>query len=103
MECCECEEHITTVSVTPPNVRYGCPSHRFRSVCKNGVTILQRKLEQQLIAASVANLSDQRLEEERVKAVEEQIKLAVEHEAALASRSWYETLGLKKRASRSSF
>lgn len=32
-------------------VRYGCPSHRYRGVCDNGLTIRQDRLEQQLLAA----------------------------------------------------
>jgi site-specific DNA recombinase len=32
-------------------VRYGCPSHRYRRVCENGLTIRQDRLEEQLIGA----------------------------------------------------
>jgi len=32
-------------------VRYGCPSHRYRGVCENGLTIRQDRLEEQLIGA----------------------------------------------------
>ena len=31
-------------------VRYGCPSHRYRGVCDNRVTIRQDRLEEQLLA-----------------------------------------------------
>jgi len=32
-------------------VRYGCPSHRYRGVCGNALTIRQDRLERQLLAA----------------------------------------------------
>ena len=32
-------------------VKYGCPSHRYRGVCDNRVTIRQDRLEEQLVAA----------------------------------------------------
>jgi site-specific DNA recombinase len=32
-------------------VRYGCPSHRYRGVCENSLTIRQDRLEEQLIGA----------------------------------------------------
>ena len=32
-------------------VRYGCPSHRYRGVCHNVLTIRQDRLEEQLLAA----------------------------------------------------
>jgi len=31
--------------------RYGCPSHRYRGVCENGLTIRRERLEAQLLAA----------------------------------------------------
>src|SRR5262249_54405586 len=32
-------------------VRYGCPSHRYRGVCANALTIRQDRLEQQIVSA----------------------------------------------------
>ena len=37
-------------------VRYGCPSHRYRGVCRNELTIRQDRLEQQLLAALEARI-----------------------------------------------
>ena len=82
--------------VKPPYARYGCPSHRFRGVCKNAIAITQRKLEQQLIAALTANLSDSRLEEERVNATIEHVKLIQEREAALVRQAGAKQSELKE-------
>lgn len=84
MECGCCGKNITIIGGMPPNTRYGCPSHRFRGVCENAVTIPQRKLEQQLIAALAANLLDPQLEEFRAQEFSKQSKAALEREAALA-------------------
>ena len=74
LECGLCGANMVIVSCVAPNARYGCPNHRYRGVCKNSVTIPQRKLEQQLLAALAENLSDPRLEEERVQALLDQLK-----------------------------
>lgn len=96
MECALCGKNITIISGKPPYARYGCPSHRFRGVCKNAVTITQRKLEQQLIAALTANLSDPRLEDERVNATIEHVKLIQEREAALVRQAGAKQSELKE-------
>ena len=86
MECGVCGKNITIVSGNPPYTRYGCPSHRFRGVCQNAVTIAQ-KLEQQLIAALSANLADSRLEAERVSATIEYVRLIQERKDAQLKQS----------------
>ena len=42
-------------------VRYGCPSHRYRGVCSNGLTIRQDRLEKQLLAALEARILNSQL------------------------------------------
>lgn len=42
-------------------VRYGCPSHRYRGVCENNVTIRQDRLEAQLLAALEKRLADSQI------------------------------------------
>jgi hypothetical protein len=84
MVCGLCGGNITIASGTAPNSRYGCLNHRSRGVCKNAITIPQRKLEQQLISALAANLLDPRLEKVRAEEFGNQLKLALEQEARLA-------------------
>jgi site-specific DNA recombinase len=74
LECGLCSANMVIVAGQAPNARYGCPNHRYRGVCKNSVTIPQRKLEQQLLAALSANLLDPRLAEERVQSFRNQLK-----------------------------
>jgi hypothetical protein len=74
LECGLCGANMVIIGGQSPNARYGCPNHRYRGVCKNSVTIPQRKLEQQLLAALAANLTDPRLEEKRVQALLDQLK-----------------------------
>ena len=51
--CGECGARIVIVSGNGKRgyVKYGCPSHRYRGVCANGLTIRQDRLENQLLAA----------------------------------------------------
>jgi hypothetical protein len=41
-------------------VRYGCPSHRYRGVCSNALTIRQDRLEKQLVSALEERILDQK-------------------------------------------
>jgi hypothetical protein len=72
------------------------PSHRFRGVCKNAVTIPQRRLEQQLISALSANLLEPKLEEERAHEFSKQLKATLEREAALAHEALSKQSELKE-------
>ena len=99
MVCGLCGGNITITSGKAPNSRYGCLNHRFRGVCKNSVTIPQRKLEQQLIAALAANLLDPRLEELRTQAFCEQLKRALEEEWRLAREAASKDSQLKQERS----
>jgi site-specific DNA recombinase len=51
--CGECKSRLVIISGQGKRgyVRYGCPSHRYRGVCANTVTIRQDRLEEQLLAA----------------------------------------------------
>ena len=51
--CGTCGSRIVIISGQGKRgyVRYGCPSHRYRGVCSNALTIRQDRLESQLIAA----------------------------------------------------
>jgi DNA invertase Pin-like site-specific DNA recombinase len=80
LECGLCGASVVIIGGKPPNARYGCPNHRYRGVCKNSVTIPQRKLEQQLLAALAANLTDPRLEETRVQAFLDKLKARLDAE-----------------------
>lgn len=54
--CGICGDPYTVINGKAPNVRYGCPNHRFRKTCTNSVTILRTRLEQQLISALCARI-----------------------------------------------
>lgn len=56
MVCGVCGGNFTVTAGKAPDVRYGCPSYRFRDTCTNSVTILRTRLEERLIAALSANL-----------------------------------------------
>ena len=51
--CSECTSKLVIISGRGKRgyVRYGCPSHRYRGVCHNVLTIRQDRLEGQLLAA----------------------------------------------------
>jgi hypothetical protein len=65
------------------NVRYGCKNHRFRATCANNVTILRSRLEHQLISAIATNLSDPRLEQERIQEFRKQLEVRISLEEQL--------------------
>jgi site-specific DNA recombinase len=60
MVCGDCASRLVIVSGRGKRgyVKYGCPSHRYRGVCHNGVTIRQDRLEEQLLAALEQRLTD---------------------------------------------
>ena len=51
--CGECGSRIVIISGNGKRgyVKYGCPSHRYRGVCENKLTIRQDRLEEQLLVA----------------------------------------------------
>ena len=51
--CGACGSRIVIISGQGKRgyVKYGCPSHRYRGVCANALTIRQDRLEQQLVVA----------------------------------------------------
>jgi hypothetical protein len=71
MECGLCGRNITITSGKAPYSRYGCPNHRSRGLCDNEVTILQTKLEEQLISALVKNLLRPELQDELLSLFQE--------------------------------
>jgi site-specific DNA recombinase len=58
--CSECKSRLVIISGQGKRgyVRYGCPSHRYRGVCENAVTIRQDRLEEQLLAALERRLAN---------------------------------------------
>jgi hypothetical protein len=99
MQCGLCGKNITIVSGKVPYSRYGCPNHRFRGVCKNNVTISQRKLEKQLTAALSANLLGEYQQEQLVHSFSERLRVAMENEAKLAGQAVANQTGLKEERS----
>ncbi len=61
-------------------VRYGCKNHRFRDACTNTTTILRTRLEHQLISAIAKNLSDPRLEQQRIQDFRKQLEARIAFE-----------------------
>ena len=55
-------------------VRYGCPSHRYRGVCRNELTIRQDRLEQQLLAALEACILNSQVIEYTLQRFQEELQ-----------------------------
>jgi site-specific DNA recombinase len=55
-------------------VRYGCPSHRYRAVCSNELTIRQDRLEQQLLAALEARILNSQLIEYTLQQFQDELQ-----------------------------
>jgi len=96
LECGLCGANMVIASGVAPNARYGCPNHRYRGVCKNSVTIPQRKLERQLLAALAANLTDPRLEEKCVEALLNQLKARLDAQTRRAREAASQDSQLKE-------
>jgi site-specific DNA recombinase len=81
LECGLCGANITVICGKAPNVRYGCPSHRFRGTCNNRIVIARLKLEKQLLACLALNLQDPALASIRAHEFHRQLnlRLAQEH------------------------
>jgi hypothetical protein len=71
----------------PSKVRYGCKNHRFRDKCSNRLKIKWHPLEEQLISAISKNLTDPRLEQQRIQDFRAQLQATIELEERLASES----------------
>jgi site-specific DNA recombinase len=58
--CGDCSSRLVIVSGRGKRgyVKYGCPSHRYRGVCHNAVTIRQDRLEEQLLGALERRIAD---------------------------------------------
>jgi len=58
--CAMCKSKLVIISGQGKRgyVRYGCPSHRYRGVCDNAVTIRQDRLEEQLLGALEQRLAN---------------------------------------------
>jgi hypothetical protein len=53
LKCGQCGSRMVIISGQAKRgyAKYGCPSHRYRGVCRNGLTIRRDRLEEQLLAA----------------------------------------------------
>jgi site-specific DNA recombinase len=96
MVCGLCGGPYTVINGKAPNVRYGCPNHRFRDTCTNKTTILRTRLEQQVISALSTNLLDPRLEEERTREFVAQLKARIDLEEKLAQEAEVNRPALEK-------
>ncbi|HYM05614.1 MAG TPA: recombinase family protein, partial [Terriglobales bacterium] len=63
--CGACKSRMVIISGRGKRgyVRYGCPSHRYRGVCGNALTIRQDRLELQLLAALEQRLANPQMVE----------------------------------------
>jgi len=87
LECGWCDRNITITSGKAPYSRYGCPNNRFKDLCSNQVTILQTRLEQQLISWLVKNLLRPELAEELFQLFHDAVTATIENEARLAQEA----------------
>jgi len=74
--CGECASRLVIVSGRGKRgyVKYGCPSHRYRGVCDNSVTIRQDRLEDQLLAALEQRLADPQITEYTLTRLQEELR-----------------------------
>jgi hypothetical protein len=74
--CAECKSRLVIISGQGKRgyVRYGCPSHRYRGVCDNAITIRQDRLEAQLLAALEQRLANPQLTEYVLIRFQEELK-----------------------------
>jgi len=72
-------------------VKYACPSHRYRGVCSNKLTIRQDRLEEQLLAA----LEDRLLKPEIFEYVIQRINIELRHRLAEINKRGKHTADLQ--------
>ncbi|MGD1097415.1 MAG: recombinase family protein [Bryobacteraceae bacterium] len=74
--CAECKSRLVIISGPGKRgyVRYGCPSHRYRGVCDNAVTIRQDRLEEQLLAALEERLANPQMIEYMLMRFQEELQ-----------------------------
>ena len=74
--CGECTSRLVIISGRGKRgyVKYGCPSHRYRGVCDNAVTIRQDRLEEQLLAALEQRLANPEMIEYTLARFQEELQ-----------------------------
>jgi site-specific DNA recombinase len=74
--CGCCGSHMVIVSGDGKgaNARYGCPSHRYRGICSNRLTIRRDRLENQLLAALQENIWKPKLLDYAIRKFEQEIR-----------------------------
>jgi site-specific DNA recombinase len=74
--CGECRSRMVIISGRGKRgyVKYGCPSHRYRGVCDNAVTIRQDRLEEQLLGALEQRLANPQMIEYTLIRFQEQLQ-----------------------------
>ena len=74
--CGECKSRLVIISGRGKRgyVKYGCPSHRYRAVCDNAVTIRQDRLEEQLLAALEQRLANPEMIEYTLTRFQEELQ-----------------------------
>jgi DNA invertase Pin-like site-specific DNA recombinase len=74
--CGECGSRLVIISGRGKRgyVRYGCPSHRYRGVCANVLTIRQDRLEKQLLNALEQRLLNPQLMDYLLKRFQEELQ-----------------------------
>jgi site-specific DNA recombinase len=74
--CGECKSRLVIISGRGKRgyVKYGCPSHRYRGVCDNAVTIRQDRLEEQLLAALEQRLANPQMIEHTLTRFQEELQ-----------------------------
>jgi site-specific DNA recombinase len=74
--CGDCKSRLVIISGRGKRgyVKYGCPSHRYRGVCDNAVTIRQDRLEEQLLAALEQCLTNPEIIEYTLSRFQEELR-----------------------------
>ncbi|HJZ97574.1 MAG TPA: recombinase zinc beta ribbon domain-containing protein [Candidatus Solibacter sp.] len=101
--CCQSRMVIISGCGKRGYAKYGCPSHRYRGICKNAVTIRQDRLEAQLLTALEQRLSNPQMIEYTLTRFHEELErrlLKIQKEAAGLEELLCERRQLQEKAKR---
>jgi site-specific DNA recombinase len=76
LRCGECGSRMVIISGQGKRgyAKYGCPSHRYRGVCSNALTIRRERLEDQLLAALEDRILNSQLIEYTLQRFEDELR-----------------------------
>jgi hypothetical protein len=88
LRCGQCGSRMVIISGQGKRgyAKYGCPSHRYRGVCGNAVTIRRERLEQQLLAALEQRILNSQVIEYTLQRFHDELEKRLKHMDQPANR-----------------